>query len=75
MLDQQTRGLDLSVIRVSDQVSCPACGLDLEPVWQAAEMTWVDDTLAKLEHLDTENLVWALEVELREREEALLKCN
>jgi hypothetical protein len=38
-------------------------------------MTWVEDTLAKLAHLDTENLVWALQVELRELEEARLKCN
>jgi hypothetical protein len=75
VLDRQTQGLELFVIRVSGQVACPACGLDLAPVWQAAEMTWVEDTLAKLEHLDTETLVWALQVDLREREEARLKCN
>jgi hypothetical protein len=38
-------------------------------------MAWVKDTLAKLEHLGAENLVWALQVELRERREARLKCN
>jgi hypothetical protein len=75
VLDQQTRGLNLLVLRVSDQVACPTCGLDLAPVWQAAEMTWVEDMLAKLAHLDAGNLVWALQVELREREEARLKCN
>ena len=75
MLDQQTRGLDLLVLRASDQVACPTCGLDLVPVWQAAEMTWVEGTLAKLAYLDADNLVWALQVELREREEARLKCN
>jgi hypothetical protein len=75
VLDQRTRGLDLFVLCVSDQVACPVCGLSLAPVWQAAEMTWVEETLAKLAHLDAENLVWALQVELREREKALLKCN
>jgi len=75
VLDQQTRELDLLVLRVSDQVACPACGLDLVPVWQAAEIAWVEDTLAKLAHLDADNLVWALQVELRELEEARLKCN
>jgi uncharacterized protein (UPF0212 family) len=75
MLDQQTRGLDLLVLRASDQVACPTCGLDLAPVWQAAEMTWVEDTLAKLATFDVDSLVWALQVELREREEARLKCN
>ena len=74
-LEQQTMGLDLLVLRVSDQVACPACGLDLAPVWQAAEMTWVEDTLAKLSAFDVDSLVWALQVELREREEARLKCN
>ena len=75
VLDQQTNGLDLLVLRVSDQVACPACGFSLTPVWQAAEMTWVEDTLAKLGTLDVDSLVWALQVELREREEARLKCN
>lgn len=75
VLDQQIKGLDLLVIRVSDRMACPTCGLEPAPVWQAAEMKWVEDTLAKLEHLDTENLVWALQVELRERKEARLKCN
>jgi uncharacterized protein (UPF0212 family) len=75
VLDQQTKGLDLLVLQVSDQVACPACGLDLASVWQAAEMTWVEDRLAKLAHLDADNLVWALQVELRDMEEARLKCN
>jgi hypothetical protein len=75
VLDAQAAGLDLLVVRVSDQVACPACGLSLAPVWHAAEMAWVQDTLAKLDHLDTESLVWALQVELRERKEARLKCN
>jgi len=75
VLGRQTTGLDLSVLRVSDQVACPTCGLDLAPVWQAAEMTWVEGMLAKLAHLDADNLVWALEAELRERVEARLRCN
>jgi hypothetical protein len=75
VLEQQTKGLDLLVLRVSDQVVCPTCGLSLMPVWQAAEMTWVEGILAKLEHLDADNLVWALQVELRDLEEARLKCN
>jgi hypothetical protein len=75
VVDQRTKGLDLLVLRVSDQVACPTCGFSLAPVWQAAEMTWVEDTLAKLAHLDADNLVWALQVELRELEEARLKCN
>jgi hypothetical protein len=74
-LDQQTKELDLLVVQVSDQVACPACGLDLARVWRAAEMAWVDDTSAKLAHLDTDVLVWALQAELRELEEARLRCN
>ena len=73
--DQQTKGLDLFVLRVSDQMACPTCGFSLAPVWQAAEMAWVEDTLAKLADLDVDNLVWALQVELRDMEEARLKCN
>jgi hypothetical protein len=38
-------------------------------------MVWVEDTLAKLAAFDMDSLVWALQVELREREEARLKCN
>jgi hypothetical protein len=38
-------------------------------------MAWVEDTLAKLADLDVDNLVWALQVELRDMEEARLKCN
>ena len=75
VLDQKTPGLDLLVLRVTNQVTCPTCGLDLVPVWQAAEMTWVEDTLAKLATFDADSLVWALQTELREREEARLKCN
>ena len=75
VLDQQTQELDLFVLQVSDQAACPACGLTLAPVWQAAELTWVEETLARLAHLDVDSLVWALQVELREREEARLKCN
>ena len=75
VLDQQTKGLDLLVLRISEQVACPTCGLALAPVWQAAEMAWVEDMLEKLDPLDADNLVWALQVELRELEEAHLKCN
>ena len=75
ILDQQTKGLDLLVLRISVQVACPTCGLSLAPVWQAAEMAWVEDTLEKLEHLDADNLVLALQVELRDLKEARLKCN
>jgi hypothetical protein len=75
VLDQQTKTLDLYVLQVSDQAACPACGLALAPVWQAAELTWVEERLARLAHLDVDNLVWALQAELTEKEEARLKCN
>jgi hypothetical protein len=75
VLDQQTRALDLLVVQVSAQAACPSCGLELAPVWQAAEMTWIEDALARLTHMDMDNLVWALQVELRELEEARLRCN
>ena len=75
VLDGQIEGLDLLVLWVSYQVACPTCGLPLAPVWQAAEMTWVEDALARMAHLDADNLVWALQVELRELREACLRCN
>ena len=75
VLDQQTKGLDLLVMRVSEQVACPACGLAFAPVWQAAEMAWVEDVLSRLASLDEDNLVYALQVELRDLEEARLRCN
>jgi len=75
VLRHQTHGIDVSVLRVTDQVACPGCGVQLVSIWQAAEMAWVEDVLARLASLDEDNLVYALQIELTALEEARLKCN
>jgi hypothetical protein len=75
VLSRETQGIDVSVLRMSDQAACPGCAVSLAAVWQAAEMVWIEDMLAKLAYLDVDSLVWALQVELRQREAARLRCN
>jgi hypothetical protein len=75
LLHGRTKGMDVSVLQVSDQVTCPECDASLVPVWHAAEMTWVEEVLDKLTSLDPDSLAWALEVELHVLEETRLRCN
>ena len=74
-LDRETAEIDVSVLRFTDGAVCPECGVSLAPVWSAAEMSWVKDTLAKLDSLDVESLVHALQDELQVLQEARLRCN
>jgi hypothetical protein len=75
LLHERTEGMDVLVLQVSDEAACPECGASLVPVWHAAEMTWVEEVLAKLASLDRDSLAWALEVELHVLEETRLRCN
>jgi hypothetical protein len=75
LLERETEGLDLLVLRVSDQAACPECGAPFAPVWQAAERVLVKDMLARLESMGIDGLVHALQLELRDMQEARLRCN
>ena len=75
VLQQETQGIDVLVLRISDRVACPECGAPLAPVWHAAEMVLAEDMLARLASLDADCLVRALQMELREIPKARLKCN
>lgn len=74
-LDRETAEIEVCVLRFTDDAVCPECGVSLAPVWRAAEMSWVQDTLAKLDSLDVESLVHALQDELQVLEETRLRCN
>jgi hypothetical protein len=75
VLQRETEGIDVVVLRVFDQMICPECCALLLPVWRAAERVWVDNMLAKFESLGVDGLVQALQMELSGLQEARLKCN
>ena len=75
LLRRETTGIDVVVLKMFAQVSCPQCGAPLAPVWQAAERVWAEDALARLESLGIEGQVQALQVALRELQEARLRLN
>jgi hypothetical protein len=75
VLRQETEGIDVVVLRMFDQVTCPECCASLMPVWEAAEKVWAENMLARLESLDVDGLVQVLQMELSGLQEARLKCN
>jgi hypothetical protein len=75
VLRRETEGIDVVVLKVFDQMTCPECCALLLPVWKAAERVWVDHMLVKFESVGVDGLVQALQIELSGLQEAHLKFN
>jgi hypothetical protein len=75
VLQRETQGIDVVILKAFDQISCPDCGAPLAPVWQASQRTLAEDVLARLQSLGVDDLAHALQTKLSALQEARLRCN